>query len=267
MIVLVGCGKMGGAMLAGWLADGLPAEEAIVVEPHSSSALPKGVRRYATAADLPADLAPDVIVFAVKPQVMPDIVPAYARFVCEAPAPVFLSVAAGRTIPFFRSHLGEKAAVIRAMPNTPAAVRRGITVLCAGPGVSDQHKEDAATLLAAVGEVDWIEDEALIDVVTAVSGSGPAYAFLLVEAMAAAGVQNGLPPDLAQRLARQTVAGAGEMLFQLPDEAAVLRRNVTSPGGTTAAALDVLMAEGTGFGPLLEKAVTAATERGRQLGG
>ena len=259
-ILLVGCGKMGSAMLAGWLDRGMAAADMVVVEP-SGAELPVTV--VPDAAAIPAGFAPDVVVLAVKPQVMAQVLPAYARF-GEA---VFLSIAAGKTIPFFETHLGDAAAVVRAMPNTPAAVRRGIAVCCANPRVDRGRRALCQDLLEAVGEVAWLEDESLMDAVTAVSGSGPAYVFLLAEVMAAAGAAQGLPPDLATRLARATVSGSGELLRQSGEAAEQLRRNVTSPGGTTAAALAVLMDEAAGMAPLMEKAVAAATRRGKELAG
>ncbi len=259
-VLLVGCGKMGSALLAGWLDRGVDAADVVVVDP---SAPTLGVAVVAGAADIPAGFDPDVVVLAVKPQVMAEVLPPYGRF---KPA-VFLSIAAGKPIAFFRSHLGDDAAIVRAMPNTPAAVRRGITVCCAGAEVDAARRTLCQSLLEAVGEVGWVADEGLMDVVTAVSGSGPAYVFLLAEVMAAAGIAQGLPPDLAARLARATVSGSGELLRQSSDSAEQLRRNVTSPGGTTAAALAVLMAEDGGFARLMDAAVAAATRRGRELAG
>ncbi|OAN48147.1 pyrroline-5-carboxylate reductase [Paramagnetospirillum marisnigri] len=259
-ILLVGCGKMGSALLSGWLDQGIAAADMVVVEP----ALPAlGVAVMADQAAIPAGFNPDVVVLAVKPQVMAQVLPPYARF----QGAVFLSIAAGKPIDFFRTHLGPSAAIIRAMPNTPAAVRRGITVCCAGSGIGDAQRLLAETLLSAVGEVGWIEDESLMDAVTAVSGSGPAYLFLLAEVMAQAGVAQGLPEDLAVRLARATVAGSGELLRQSSESAAQLRQNVTSPGGTTAAALGVLMADSNGLPGLMNQAVEAAVRRGRELAG
>jgi pyrroline-5-carboxylate reductase len=263
-LLLVGCGRMGGALLAGWLERGTAAS-VHVVEPEAGGrafAGRPGVAIHGSADALPADLVPEVVVFAVKPQVMAEIVPAYRRFV--GPRTVFLSIAAGKTIRFFAGLLGGEAALVRAMPNTPAAVGRGITVCCAGPGTTAAQRELCGSLLEAVGEVAWVEDEALIDPVTAVSGSGPAYVFHLVEALAASGERAGLPAELAMRLARATVSGSGELLRQSADPAAKLRENVTSPNGTTHAALQVLMAK-DGLTPLMEKAVAAATRRSREL--
>lgn len=265
VLLLAGCGKMGGALLAGWLARGLPAANVLVVEPHGETAhalrARHGVTVVADAAELPADVRPDVVLLAVKPQVMDAVVPAYIRFADSA---VFLSIAAGRTIASFEALLGPQAAIVRAMPNTPAAVGRGITVGCPNGNVSDAQRHLCHHLLEAVGDVAWIGDEALMDAVTAVSGSGPAYVFLLAECLAHAGRQAGLAGDLADRLARATVAGAGELLHHATESATQLRQNVTSPGGTTAAALDVLMAP-DGLEALLDAAVDAAVKRGQAL--
>jgi pyrroline-5-carboxylate reductase len=263
-VLLVGCGKMGSAMLAGWLERGLDAGS-VVVEPGAAAKAEFGSRLSVVDAveDIPAGFAPDVVVLAVKPQVMAQVVPAYARFT----GATFLSIAAGKTIGFFQGLLGEGAAIVRAMPNTPAAVRRGITVCCANARVDLARKAACQDLLEAVGEVGWVEDEALIDAVTAVSGSGPAYVFLLAEAMAAAGIAQGLPEELAVRLARATVSGSGELLRQSADSAAQLRINVTSPGGTTAAALSVLMDEAAGVPAVMARAVEAAVKRSKELAG
>jgi pyrroline-5-carboxylate reductase len=262
---------MGGALLAGWLARGPAGATApvTVVEPAAASTASfhgkPGVTIAAGAGDLPDDAAPSVVVFAVKPQGMDEIVPAYRRFM--RPDTVFLSIAAGRTVGFFETHLGAAAAIVRAMPNTPASVGRGITVACANRGVSAAQRAACTDLLAAVGEVAWVDDEALLDPVTALSGSGPAYVFLLVECLAEAGVAAGLPPELAMRLARVMVAGSGELLHRAPESAGQLRRNVTSPGGTTAAALEVLMAKDGGLQALMTRAIAAATRRSRELAG
>lgn len=260
-ILLVGCGKMGSAMLAGWLERGLAPADVVVVEPHPA-VVPAGIAVVGGAEAVPAGFAPDVVILAVKPQVMADVAPAYARYA----GAVFLSIAAGKTLAFFAGHLGDAAAIVRAMPNTPAAVRRGITVCVANANVGAAARALCQSLLEAVGEVGWVEDEGLMDAVTAVSGSGPAYVFLLAEVMAAAGAKAGLPPELATRLARATVAGAGELLHQSGESAEQLRINVTSPGGTTAAALAVLMGA-NGMPELMQGAVAAATRRGKELAG
>lgn len=270
-VLLVGCGKMGGALLAGWLARGTAGVDApvIVIEPAAAAATSlqgkPGVTVAADATEIPGAPSPAVVVFAVKPQGMDQVVPAYRRFV--SPETVFLSIAAGRPIKFFERHLRAGAAVVRTMPNTPAAVGRGISVACANPQVAPAQRDLCTKLLTAVGEVAWVEDEGLLDPVTAVSGSGPAYVFLLVEALAAAGTAAGLSAELAMRLARATVAGSGELLHRSAEPAEQLRRNVTSPGGTTAAALEVLMAKRGGLTGLMKRAVAAATRRSRELAG
>ena len=264
-LLLVGCGKMGSAMLAGWMASNAAPRPILVVEPNPApGVLPAGVTCVADPAALPAGFHPAVVILATKPQVMDEVVPHYARF--AGPDTVFVSIAAGRTLASFAAQLGATAAIIRSMPNTPAQIGRGITVGCANAHVSAAQRNLADRLLAAIGEVDWVADEAMIDAVTAVSGSGPAYAFLLAECMAEAGRVAGLPDALAARLARATVAGAGELLHRAPESAAQLRRNVTSPNGTTAAALAVLMAP-DGLQPLMTRAVAAAADRSRELAG
>ncbi len=266
-ILLVGCGKMGQALLEGWLAQGQAKTDVVVIEPFAATAdavRATGVSVVATAAEVPAAFAPEIVLLAVKPQTMAEALPQVARY--AAHGATYLSIAAGKTIAGFEAVLGNRASIVRAMPNTPAAVARGITVLCANAHVGPAARNACEALLSAVGETAWIEDEALMDPVTAVSGSGPAYVFLLIEQMAAAGVASGLPAELSLRLARATVSGAGELARQASDSAEQLRKNVTSPGGTTAAALGVLMAE-DGLGPLMEKAIAAATRRSRELAG
>ncbi|HUC63217.1 MAG TPA: pyrroline-5-carboxylate reductase [Alphaproteobacteria bacterium] len=263
-ILLVGGGKMGGSMLAGWLARGLPRDDALVVEPGLAAAALAKLHRVgvlATPDAIDPGFRPEVVAFAVKPQMVDTVAPAYARFAGSA---LFMSIAAGKSIATYRKHLGPRAAIVRVMPNTPAAIGRGMSVCCAGGGVSDAQRQLCGELMAAVGEVAWVEDEALLDPVTAVSGSGPAYVFLLAEALAAAGVKAGLEPELAMRLARATVAGSGELLARAEESAAQLRQNVTSPAGTTQAALEILMGPG-GFQDLLDRAVEAATRRARDL--
>jgi len=264
VLLLVGCGKMGRAMLDGWLDQGLQPAQILIAEPHAVE-LPAPIagRRIATAAEAPADFKPDVVVLAVKPQSMAEVLPGLRRFV--APGTVFLSIAAGKTLASLAGGLGP-ARIVRTMPNTPAAVRQGISVAVAGKGVDQAQRAACDSLLRAVGEVLWVEDEGLLDAVTAVSGSGPAYVFLLVEAMAAAGVKAGLPQEMALQLARATVSGSGELLRRSSDSAAQLRQNVTSPGGTTAEALKVLMAPGA-MQKIFDEAIAAATRRSRELAG
>jgi pyrroline-5-carboxylate reductase len=263
-ILLVGAGKMGSAMLDGWLALGLSPRNVAVLEPQPTpevTALAARGLRLNPSAEAAGEVA--AVVVAIKPQVAPEVMPALAPFV--GAATVVVSIMAGRTLKFLAEAL-PGAALVRAMPNTPAAIGRGITVAVGNARVSDAQRALVDALLSAVGAVEWVADEALMDAVTALSGSGPAYVFLLAETMAQAGVAAGLPPALAATLARATVAGAGELLHRSPLDAATLRQNVTSPGGTTAAALDVLMAK-DGLAPLMRRAIAAATARSRELAG
>jgi pyrroline-5-carboxylate reductase len=260
-IVLAGAGKMGGAMLSGWLARGLDANRVAVIEPYPSdeiSALAaKGVRLNPPSSDT-SDVA--ALVIALKPQMFREAGPQLRPF--AASSTLVVSIMAGITIASISQLCG--GSVVRAMPNTPAAIGRGITVAVAAGNVSAAQRAVADALLRAIGAVEWSGDETLMDAVTAVSGSGPAYVFLLAEELARAGVEAGLPPGLATKLARETVAGSGELLHRSDLDAATLRQNVTSPGGTTAAALEVLMGEG-GMQSLLTRAVAAATMRSREL--
>jgi pyrroline-5-carboxylate reductase len=266
-IVLVGCGQMGGAMLHGWLARGAAARF-LVVEPAGPAAGladAAAISWHRAAADLPEDAAPAAIVFAVKPQVIDDVLPPYRPV--AGPHTLFLSIAAGTTIARLARHLGAEAAIVRAMPNTPAAIGRAITVACPNTRVDDGQRRLCEGLLAAIGESAWVAEEALMDAVTALSGSGPAYVFLMIEALAAAGERVGLSAELALRLACATVAGSGELALRSDRSPARLREAVTSPGGTTRAALDVLMADPGGLPQLIERAVAAATRRSRELAG
>ncbi|HTT49465.1 MAG TPA: pyrroline-5-carboxylate reductase [Pseudolabrys sp.] len=264
-LVLVGAGKMGSAMLDGWIARGLALKRIVVLEPQPGKAIKALTRRglMLNPKGKPKPAAASAIVIAVKPQTAPDALPPLKAYVGNST--LVLSIMAGRTIGFLEASL-PGAAIVRAMPNTPAAIGRGISVAVANAKVSARQRKLATDLLAAIGKVEWAADEKLMDAVTAVSGSGPAYVFLLAEAMTKAGIAAGLPADLAARLARETVAGSGELLQRSPLDAATLRQNVTSPGGTTAAALDVLMGP-DGFEKLLTKAIAAATRRGRELAG
>jgi len=263
-VLLAGCGKMGGALLEGWRAS-KAADRFVVVEPSQEAtahlAGADGVAVIADRSELPGDFKPDAIVMAVKPQVMGEVAPPYADL---AKGAVTLSIAAGTPIGFFEGAFGAGAAVVRAMPNTPAAIGRGISVLCANAATSAEQRAFSEALMQAAGAVDWIEDEGLMDAVTALSGSGPAYVFHLIEAMAAAGEALGLDPALAAKSALETVAGAGELARQAAEDPSTLRQNVTSPGGTTAAALGVLMAD-DGLTALMTRAMTAARDRGREL--
>ncbi len=266
-VLLVGGGRMGSAMLAGWLSRGIVgANSIIVVEPQSDAAAALRSRQAVVvvngAADVAEDFDPAIVVFAVKPQVMATVVPDYRDWV--RPSRVFLSIAAGITIDFLQQRLATNAAIVRSMPNTPAAVGRGISVACPNGAVRADQRALCQQLLESVGEAAWLDNEADLDAVTAVSGSGPAYVFLLIECLAEAGVAAGLAPDLAARLARATVIGSGELAHQSELSAAQLRENVTSPGGTTAAALETLMAK-DGLAPLMVRAVKAAAARSREL--
>jgi pyrroline-5-carboxylate reductase len=260
-LVLAGAGKMGGAMLAGWLARGLDARRVAVIEPHPSreiSALvTKGVRLNPSAKDVGAVAT---LVVALKPQTFREAGPALKPF--AGPDTLVVSIMAGATIASIAQVCG--GSVVRAMPNTPAAIGRGIAVAVAAKNVGPAQRAVADGLLRAIGAVEWVEDEGLMDAVTAVSGSGPAYVFLLAEELARAGVEAGLPEELATKLARQTVAGSGELLRRSNFSSATLRQNVTSPGGTTAAALEVLMGS-DGMQSLLTRAVAAAARRSREL--
>ena len=260
-IVLAGAGKMGGALLSGWLAQGLDARRVVVIEPHPSDEISalgsKGIRLNPSPKDIGATAT---LVIALKPQSFREAGATLKSF--TGPSTLVVSIMAGTTIASISEVCG--GSVVRAMPNTPAAIGRGITVAVAAGHVSSSQRAIADALLRATGSVEWVDDENLMDAVTAVSGSGPAYIFLLAEELARAGVEAGLPQDLATRLARETVAGSGELLRQSEAPSATLRQNVTSPGGTTAAALEVLMGP-DGMQSLLTRAVAAATRRSKEL--
>jgi pyrroline-5-carboxylate reductase len=260
-IVLAGAGKMGGAMLSGWLARGLDAKHVGVIEPHPSGEISalvtKGIRLNPTPQEIGTVAT---LVVALKPQTFREAGSVLKSF--TGPSTLVVSIMAGTTIASIEAVCG--GSVVRAMPNTPAAIGRGITVAVAAKNVSTSQRAVADALLRATGSVEWIDDEAWMDAVTAVSGSGPAYVFLLAEELARAGVEAGLPPELATKLARVTVAGSGELLHRSELASATLRQNVTSPGGTTAAALEVLMGP-DGMQSLLTRAVAAATRRSKEL--
>lgn len=267
-LLLIGCGKMGGAMLAGWLDGGQAAAGVHVVEPYPEAmgalATRPEIAVHAAMDGVPSDLGPSVVVLAVKPQSMDEALAPLARLV--APNTCFLSIAAGKTIGYFERHLGD-AAIVRAMPNTPAAVGRGITAYVANARVTPAQKTHAHGLLESVGEAVEAEHEDWLDPVTALSGGGPAYVFLLIETLATAGEKAGLPAEFAMKLARATVSGSGELARQATEPASQLRINVTSPGGTTAEALRVLMDETTGIQPIFDRAIAAATARSKELAG
>ncbi len=263
-LVLLGAGKMGSAMLEGWLARGLNPKKIVVIEPEPPKSLRALAKRGVKINPARAGGEATAVVIAVKPQSAPVAVPSLKPHISKNT--LVLSIMAGRTIGFIAKHLPQAGAIVRSMPNTPAAIGRGITVAVPNAKVSPKQRKLAGELLSAIGKVEWTNDETMMDAVTALSGSGPAYIFLLAEAMAKAGVAAGLPVDLAETLARETVAGSGELLARSELDASTLRQNVTSPGGTTAAALEILMGPG-GFDEILTKAIAAATRRGRELAG
>ncbi|MFC3118011.1 pyrroline-5-carboxylate reductase [Jhaorihella thermophila] len=258
-LVLLGCGKMGSALLAGWLEGGLSPASVWVIDPNPSDWL----KRQGVHLNAPLPERPAIALVAVKPQMMGEALPALKAL--GGGGTVFLSIAAGTPIAAFEQAMGAGTPVIRAMPNTPAAIRRGITALIGNAHATESDMEMAESLLAAVGRTVRLESESQMDAVTGVSGSGPAYVFHLIETLAAAGEAQGLPADLAMTLAKATVAGAGALAEASDESPAQLRVNVTSPGGTTQAALEVLMDPETGFPALMRRAVAAATERSKEL--
>jgi pyrroline-5-carboxylate reductase len=264
LIILVGAGKMGGALLEGWLRLGLDPRKLAVVEPqplpHIAALAGRGVRLNPEAETL---RAANVVVIAIKPQAALEALAPLAPNI--SPSALIISIMAGRTLQFLAQAFPQVGPMVRAMPNTPAAIGRGISVAVAAKADAAQ-RQLAQRLLGATGAVEWVEDESLMDAVTALSGSGPAYVFLLAEALAQAGTAAGLPAKLAETLARETIAGSGELLHRARDDAASLRQNVTSPGGTTAAALAVLMRP-NGLMRLMNEAIAAATARSRELAG
>lgn len=265
-LLLVGAGKMGGAMLSGWLGQGLPPDQILVQDPAPPDDTGAVITHHhiRCAGDMAVERPPAVIVLAVKPQLMEQVLPSVVPK--AGSNTVVLSIAAGQTLANLSAPFPDSQAIVRAMPNTPAAIGRGITAAFANRHATDIQKSQCQTLLEAVGSVVWVESEDLLDPVTAVSGSGPAYVFLLTECMTNAGIEAGLTPDLAEQLAAATVAGAGELMRQSDSPPSTLRENVTSPAGTTAAALDVLMGA-DGLQELMTRAVAAATKRSRELAG
>lgn len=259
-LVLLGCGKMGSALLEGWLNRGLAASAVHVIEPHPSDWL----KAAGVQLNMPLPTAPAMVVLAVKPQMMGAALPQLAAM--GGGDTVFVSIAAGIGLAKLAATLGPDTPIIRAMPNTPAAVGRGISALIGNEHVSPRELAMARALLDAVGQTVLLQHEGQMDAVTAVSGSGPAYVFHLIETLASAGVAQGLPEDMALHLARATVAGAGALAEESSDSPTQLRINVTSPAGTTAAALEVLMDTETGFPALLHRAVAAAAARSKELG-
>ena len=263
-LVLAGCGKMGGALLEGWLKGGADPKRIAAFDPHPPEEVRALIAAHGIRHNPPVYSIADaeVLLAAAKPQIMDEVLPGFLPLMAQRP--LVLSIAAGKTIASFERHFGADAAVIRSIPNTPAAIGRGITALAANRNVRAEQLALAESLLLSVGEVVRVEDEALIDAATAVSGSGPAYVFYLTECLAAAGEKSGLPPDLAMKLARATVSGSGELMRVTGLAAETLRQNVTSPKGTTYAALQVLMAK-NGLAPMMTEAIAAATRRSREL--
>ena len=263
-ILLVGCGNMGQALVHGWLDQGFNSEDIRVVEPNETVQIElssTGVQCYDLLERLPNNYSPEVIFFAIKPQIMETTIPAYAKFNSTA---LFISIAAGKTVNFLENHLGTKTAIIRVMPNTPASIRKGISGAFANSNSTEHQKKICHQLMSAVGEFCWLEHEDLINAVTALSGSGPAYVFLFSEYIANAGKLLGLSEELSERLARMTIFGSGALLCHSNESAATLRKKVTSPGGTTEAALDILMKNNT-LKILLEDSILQASARSKEL--
>lgn len=267
-LLLVGCGHMGQALLEGWIRGGMPAENITVLQPSIGAAETLGnrfgVEVVASLTALSHENPPETIFFAVKPEVLGRITSRYTEDWLKKHHPLFISIAAGRTISFLEEGLGGNAAIIRAMPNTPAQIGKGVTVLCASAQVSQQQREKAQSLMQAVGATVWLEDETLMDAVTALSGSGPAYIYYFMECLADAGIALGLPAETARQLAVHTVSGAAEVAAAGDDPFSTLREQVTSPGGTTEAALKVLTKD-DGFRKLLHTAMERAAERSKEL--
>ena len=263
-ILLVGCGKMGQSLAYGWLDQGRNSADIWVVEPARNSAnnlVSLGIKFFLTPDHLPPNYSPNVVLFAVKPQVMDNVVPMYSKFANNT---VFMSIAAGKTTSYFENLLGIETAIVRVMPNTPASVGRGISCAFANTKVNSTQRNICNELLEAVSETHWLESESQINVVTAISGSGPAYVFLLAESLAKSGKKHGLPKNLSERLGRVTVSGSGELLHQSGEDIVTLRKNVTSPGGTTEAALKILQ-ENDALEILMDNAIEKALQRSEEL--
>ncbi len=261
-ILLVGCGNMGSALIRGWLQHGWSKSDIEVIDDGENGKLVADSLGVKVTRKLSAEPQANIIVFAVKPQSLAQILPDYKKFVNSDR--VFLSIAAGKPIEFYETFLGKEAAIVRGMPNTPVAIRQGVTVLVSNRKVKPSQRAASEVLMEAVGRVTWLDNEKLMNAVTAISGSGPAYVFLIIEALSKAGIEVGLHKDLAEELALMTVVGAGALAISSDTSPAELRRRVTSPGGTTEAALDVLM-DNENLSTLLKEAVLAATERGKDL--
>lgn len=264
--LLVGCGNMGRAMLGGWIEENVKPNDIMVIDPSTANlevAGKMGCRIFSSPVLIEEEYQPDVIVLAVKPQYMEEVIPTYKKFIDNGA--LVISIAAGTKISLFEKYFGENAAVIRTMPNTPAAIRRGMMVSFANNNVTAEHRKICDILMNAIGTTAWVDDEALMDAVTGLSGSGPAYVFHMIEAMIVAGVKAGLSEELATTLAKVTLSGAGELALSSTETVGQLRKNVTSPNGTTAAGLGILM--GTdGLTELMTKTVAAAKQRSEELG-
>jgi len=253
-------------MLGGWIDDGIKPNNILVVDPGADNlgkAAQLGCRVFSSPLLIEAGYKPDVIILAVKPQVIADVLSSYQTYAAEGA--LVISIAAGARLPVFEASFGTAVAIIRTMPNTPAAVRRGMIVSCANNQVSTGQRDVCDQLMRAIGTTAWVDDESLMDAVTGLSGSGPAYVFYMIQTMKEAGIAAGLPDDLALTLAKATVAGAGELALQTSDSIEQLRKNVTSPNGTTAAGLEVLMGDNA-LGPLMKRTIAAAAARSRELG-
>ncbi len=263
-LLLVGAGKMGSAMASGWLEQGLAPENLFIQDPSPCKEAQNLIAEHGLVAgdDLALPMEPVIIVLAIKPQMMNEILPELAEKAGKHT--LFLSIAAGQNLATLASHLGDNQPIVRSMPNTPASIGRGMTVACSNEFVTPAQAEHCITLLAAVGEIAWIDDEEQMDAVTAVSGSGPAYLFALTECLALAGIHQGLDAKLAWQLAKTTMEGAAALMRHSCDNPVVLRKNVTSPGGTTEAAIKVLMGK-KGLPKLMDKAIKVATERSKEL--
>jgi pyrroline-5-carboxylate reductase len=263
-LLLLGAGHMGGAMLEGWLKLGLDPRQVAAIDPRPPEKIAALIRESGVTLnpDLRTFGTPSVVLLAVKPQMMDEAMPSIASVV--APSTLIVSIMAGKTVARIAQGLPPGIPIVRSMPNLPASVGRGVTGAFANATVTPAQKAVAQALLSGIGSVEWVGDEALIDVVTGVSGSGPGYVFYFVEALAKAGVEAGLPADLAMRLARGTVAGCGEMLHRSTESAETLRKSVMSPNGTTVAGLNVLMGP-AGIEPFVVGAVAAATKRAGEL--
>ncbi len=264
-ILLVGCGKMGRALGSGWLSSGLDPEKLMAVEPdpsEASEAKSKGIITVPSASEALDNFDPEWIIFCVKPNILNEVAKSYQHLSAKVH---YLSIAAGKTLLQLTEVLGEKSRIVRGMPNTPASVCEGITALVTDIRVSPSARDDCSIMMESIGEVVWIEDESLMDSVTAISGSGPAYVFLLIECLSKAGREVGLSEEISSKLARATITGAGSLIRQSDLTATELRANVTSPNGTTAAAMDVLLKSNTGLQEVISKAVIAARNRSKKL--